>query len=395
MAVPCSNSIDCRRRAGIVCTGFFVWGLAFPAGHAAASQARDRLEAIEQKIGGLRQSLETDRNEYQKLQERLARIEQRIAELDQAHEELELSLRAQRDKAARLRRRQQLLSQRYNRQRRLLERQFKAQFILMRQGGRLGLMFADKDDVPLGRLVDEYGYLQRGLATALAKTRRSRTRLAMLERDIDETGRRIKALIEQREADRRQWQQQRQQRQVLLARLGGAIAGKQHALEEALKAQQRLQGLIGKLEARSRIEGQSSPGQAFDRQKGILPWPVKGRIVAQFGRRRSKLGPRWQGITIAGRRGSPVEAVFAGRVVFADWLRGYGQLIIIDHGDGYLTLYGHNEGLLKRRGDPVAQGEAIARVGDTGGQSLSGVYFEIRHLGRPVNPMTWLEGASG
>ncbi|SDI38027.1 murein hydrolase activator EnvC family protein [Pseudomonas panipatensis] len=131
-------------------------------------------------------------------------------------------------------------------------------------------------------------------------------------------------------------------------------------------------------------------GGAFDAARGKLPWPVNGRVLARFGSPRGD-DPRatWDGVLIGASAGSTVRAVHGGRVVFADWLRGAGLLVILDHGGGYLSLYGHNQSLLKDAGDTVKAGDPIATVGASGGQNTPAVYFAIRHQGRPTDPSIW------
>jgi septal ring factor EnvC (AmiA/AmiB activator) len=127
---------------------------------------------------------------------------------------------------------------------------------------------------------------------------------------------------------------------------------------------------------------------AFAKLRGKLAWPVSGHVETGFGDTIAG-GLKSNGIVIAADRGSPVIAVNEGRVVYADWLPGRGLLIIVDHGNGYLSLYGHNEQLFKQAGATVKAGETIAAAGDTGGRSQSGLYFEIRRAGKPVDPRPW------
>lgn len=390
MASPCSlSSPDRRRTPGALRAAWLLvsCGLVLPAHADQATAARQRLDQIERRITGLERSIAVDRREYDRLRERLESIERRLAEVDRSRAELERSLALQRDKVERLRVRRRVLSRRLDDQRQQLRRQLEARFLLSRQGGALGIMMTGTKGVPKERLMDYYAYLEAGLREEFMRTRQTRERLARLEKRLAETTDQIQDLLERRRVEQARWRRQREERRRLLARLDERIADKKGRLSEARRAQERLQRLLRELEsASSPFPGATA---SFERQKGVLPWPVAGRVVAHFGRRRSRLGPRWHGIVIASRRGRPVQAVFAGRVVFADWLRGFGQLIIVDHGHGYLTLYGHNQALLKERGDPVAQGEAIARIGDTGGQARPGLYFEIRHQGRPVDPLPW------
>jgi len=129
--------------------------------------------------------------------------------------------------------------------------------------------------------------------------------------------------------------------------------------------------------------------QDFDKLKGHLPWPVKGRILARYGTSKDQGHLKWRGVLIATKYGTPVKAISHGRVAFSDWLQGFGFITIIDHGDGYMSLYGHNETLLKQAGDWVNAGDVIATSGDSGGQPRPALYFEIRSHGKPVNPSNW------
>ena len=127
----------------------------------------------------------------------------------------------------------------------------------------------------------------------------------------------------------------------------------------------------------------------FGSLKGQLPWPVSGKPSNRFGNRRNNTTMRWQGLAISASEGSRVEAIHYGRIVFADWLRGSGLLVIIDHGDGYMSLYAHNQTLLRDVGEWVSAETPISTVGDSGGLSKPALYFEIREKGKPVNPAHW------
>ena len=131
------------------------------------------------------------------------------------------------------------------------------------------------------------------------------------------------------------------------------------------------------------------PDGDFAKAKGLLPWPVNGQQQFKYGKARSGSDINWQGVTIRANTGEPVKAIYAGRVIFADWFQGQGLLMIIDHGNGYMSLYGHNESLLQNAGAWVAGGETIATVGNSGGQSMAALYFEIRLNGQPSNPNHW------
>ena len=134
--------------------------------------------------------------------------------------------------------------------------------------------------------------------------------------------------------------------------------------------------------------------QPFSEHRGRLTWPVAGTLIHDFGQPRGG-GLKWNGVVLQAARGREVRAVYHGRVAFADWLAGMGLLVIVDHGEGYLTLYGHNETILKNTGDWVAPGDVIATVGDSGGQPQTGLYFELRSGKKPVNPRQWVTRRPG
>ena len=132
-------------------------------------------------------------------------------------------------------------------------------------------------------------------------------------------------------------------------------------------------------------------GKSFESLKGLLRLPVQGELMNRFGAPREEGGVSWKGLFIRAANGAAVKAIAPGQVVFADWLRGFGNLIIVDHGEGYMSLYSNNESLYKQVGDAVRPGDALASVGNSGGQAEPGLYFEMRHKSRPFNPMSWIK----
>lgn len=256
------------------------------------------------------------------------------------------------------------------------------------------------------------GDLRHKAELAAAEAAR-RDRLAALEAEqqarqgelqaVQETRRRAVAeLAAQLKGQRREEASLRQDEQ----RLGRLI----DALARAARAQQRAREQAAANASRQRSGTVKSPSQsaepvvglvreaaapgatsmAFDELRGKLRFPVRGELVGRFGAPRAEGGTSWRGVFIRAAGGEDVRAVAAGEVVYSDWLRGFGNLIIIDHGKGYLTVYGNNDALLREVGDGVAGGDPIASVGSSGGGEESGLYFEIRHEGRPVDPMQWV-----
>ncbi len=196
-------------------------------------------------------------------------------------------------------------------------------------------------------------------------------------------------LYERQQQKKQSLQQQSQQRQATLAALDKKITSQGSRLALLQEQEQALESLLQSLNKPQKAQ-HTTTYKAFAKRAGSLTWPVKGKLLARFGSNR-KLGKlRWQGIMIATPAGKDVVASAPGQVVFADWLRGFGLLMIIDHGDQYMTLYGNNETLLKQVGDNVVSGELIAQSGDRGIRHYAGLYFELRHKGNPKNPLKWL-----
>ena len=180
---------------------------------------------------------------------------------------------------------------------------------------------------------------------------------------------------------------ERAERAELIKTLDLEKETKEEEYERLNRDRARLETLLAELRSRSR----ELDGSAFVAARGALPMPVEGRIRHAFGSRRADNRLRWHGIDISAPHGTPVTSVFRGRVIFSDWLRGFGLLTIIDHGSDYMTLYGHVDALLKRVGDVVESGEIIASAGNSGGSQQSGLYFEVRHKGEPKDPISWID----
>lgn len=191
--------------------------------------------------------------------------------------------------------------------------------------------------------------------------------------------------LETLDTQRSQLENQRQRRKSLIANLEEEFEDRENRRSRLQSDRQRLQKLLARIKRRS-----AGGGEDFVARKGSLPWPLQGRLKGRFGQLRGDSGTRWEGVLLEAALGSPVLAVHGGRVVFADWLRGFGLLMILDHGGGYMTLYGHTDQLTKKLDDVVEAGEVVAQAGQSGGLGASGVYFELRAKGQPQDPLPWL-----
>ena len=209
--------------------------------------------------------------------------------------------------------------------------------------------------------------------------------------ELEAEDQQLAALEERRRSELERLEQAREKRGAVLASLQTDSRARAQNLERLKRQQSGLEKLLRELKrAIERFPADSNDD--FARLRGKLAWPVSGRLTARFGQSRAG-GVKWDGVMVATDRGTDVRAVSQGRVVYADWLPGLGLLTIVDHGEGYLSLYGHNDRLYKAVGERVSTGEPIAAAGDTGGRSRPELYFEIRKGGKPIDPAPWFRAS--
>lgn len=253
-----------------------------------------------------------------------------------------------------------------------------------------------------------YTYLAGARNEMLEKLRANLARLQQLTHATEAKQTELNQIRAEQDRQKQQLVLQQQAKKKLVAQLAQQIGRQRSELSQLQRNEKRLTQLIERLakqqQARKKPERQTqarasaqpapepNPPQADTgrpQQKGKLPLPVRGELVGRFGAPRQDSGAPWRGLFIRTAAGQEVHSVAAGRVVFADWLRGFGNLIIVDHGSGYMSLYGNNESLFKQVGENIRSGEVIASTGNSGGNPETGLYFELRYQSRPLDPLTW------
>lgn len=274
-----------------------------------------------------------------------------------------------------------------NDERLALAGQLRAAYLIGREEP-LKLLLAARDPLRNGRMFTYYSYFGRARARQIADIQTHVQRLDELDTELAQQQTELATLKGAQQSQVTQLERSRGERQRVLASLESETRTREQNLARLKSQQADLEQLFKELNRSLKSVPPPDTATAFGRLRGQLPWPVAGRITAAFGDTRAS-GVKWDGLVVATERGAPVKAVSAGRVVYADWLPGLGLLAIIDHGEGYLSLYGHNERLYKAAGESVAAGEVIAAAGDTGGRPEPELYFEIRRAGRPVDPRPW------
>jgi septal ring factor EnvC (AmiA/AmiB activator) len=255
----------------------------------------------------------------------------------------------------------------------------------------LKLLLNQEDPATFGRMLKYYGYFGRARAERIAGIRDKLEHLALVRDKIAEEHERLAALEANQEHQVTALRSAQQSRTRTVAAIEADIKSRRGELQRLQSQAQALEKLIADL--RKALEDVPVAKQApFEPLRGKLPWPVQqGRVLARFGQPRAGGSMRWQGMLIGTDRGARVRAPFAGRVVYADWLPGMGLMVVLDHGGGYLSLYGHNEEIFRKVGDAVLAGEVIGAVGDTGGHNEPALYFEVRRGRQPVDPEIWLQ----
>lgn len=355
-----------------------------------ARKTEAQLEAVKAEIERITREVSAEQVERQALTRELKSAELSVGEARSAW----LEVRRQRAETAA--RRAALATEKKTRENQLADNraalagQMRAAYLIGRQEP-MKLLLNQKDPALAGRMFAYYGYFGRARAGQIKLIEDDVQRIAELETELASEDAQLAELEQQQRAQLKQVEAAREQRAHVLASLESQSHTRAQNLERLKSQQAGLEKLLRELRAALEhfpVEG----NDAFARLRGKLAWPVSGHLVARYGEARAG-GVRWDGVLVATERGTPVKAVCAGRVIYADWLPGLGLLAIVDHGDGYLSLYGHNERLYKAAGDAVAAGDTLAAAGDSGGSSRPELYFEIRKAGKPVDPRPWFKAS--
>ncbi len=257
------------------------------------------------------------------------------------------------------------------------------------QQEQLKLMLNQQDPSRLGRLMVWYAYFGRARADQLTAINEHLAHLELLSEKIAAEAAQLEQLEKQQSQQVNALASARDQRKTTLAEVQSRIRSRNDELAKARREAQALEKLVEQL--RRAIQEFPDLGDSpFAKVRGKLPWPVKGPLLAKFGQLRSGGPLKWHGIVIGTERGAQVRAPYPGRVVYADWLPGLGLLLVLDHGGGFMSLYGHNEQLYRGVGDRVSPGDLLSAVGDASGFGKPGLYLEIRKGRDPLDPLPWL-----
>ena len=354
-----------------------------------AEVSPEKLKALKSRIQDINSWLKDAEGKRSDLQQSLQTLETEIGTINSRIHDLEQKASTLKDQLQALSDREQQLRDRLETQRNALKAQIRAAW-MQGDSPAIKVLLNEADPQRLSRTMTYYEYLNSHNVQELEQVNRMLQALDQTRQKTQDTRKSLDETLAQAQDQRANIAKRKQARQQTLAKLQDRIGDKRAELKKAQADQARLEKLLRQVEAAAAEAPPPDSNAPFARQRAKLPWPTHGKVVGDFGDPLAEGKLRRNGILIATEQDAPVTAVGHGRVVFANWLRGFGLLIIIDHGHGYMSLYGHNSSLLKSPGDRVSAGETIALAGSSGGATVTGLYFEIRHKGAPANPEHWL-----
>jgi septal ring factor EnvC (AmiA/AmiB activator) len=347
------------------------------------------LAQLQQEIDKLQQWLKDTESEHDKLNEKLRLSDEKIGALAKKIDDTRSQLNEERSRLKKLQAEQSQLRFLKSEQKQQLAKQLTGAQKIGNQGSIKVLLNQD-DPQQISRMLKYYEYFNQARMESIQTLITNLKRLNNIESEILAQQNKLIKTENSLLKKNKQLNSEKKQHKKLLASLEKRRQQKSSDLSQKQKDQKRLQQLITEVATLLVNSTRKQDARPIRSLKGKLPRPTKGRIVKAFGNYNAQARSKWQGWLIKGYEGSAITAVHHGRIVFSDWLRGFGLLLIVDHGDGYLSLYARNQSLLKSVGDWVYQGENIATLGSSGGFKEPRLYFEIRHKGKPQDPAAWL-----
>ena len=365
------------------------------AGLAHADEKADMVK-LQKEIEALQQELKAVQGTRSSLQKDIEKSETQINQLQKKANQIQQDLKRQNNELEKLKDERSSLEQKQQSQLTQIAHQVRARHRLGNQR-ELKVLFNQESPDSFARMMKYHSYFMAAHNEKLAAYRDTIAQIDSITPSIEQKTIELSVLQQQLDVQRNELKQTHNQRQAALAKVNANLKNKQNALRQLVEDRNRLQALMNQVTKRVANAARSpayvplpAMGERFTKRKGRLPWPTQGKMTHRFGSPRIAGQINWSGAYISAASGNEVIAVHHGRVVFADYFGGHGLLVIVDHGEGYMSLYAHNQVLLKKAGELVLAGETIARVGNSGGQTGDGLYFEIRHQGKPVNPGIWL-----
>lgn len=350
---------------------------------------QNKLEKLQKSIAKIQSHLKGSKKKRSHVITELKTLDIKISKTAKKLKSLEKSVQKTRSQTRKLKKDLNQLNKQLANQRALLSEQIRSAYSMGNQQN-LKMLLNQQDPAQAGRTQVYFNYLNNARQQQIYAFMTTFELKQKTETELQQNLLTQNALLKTQKDKRRQRQKQRFQRKRLLVELSEKIKNQENTLDSLESSRGRIENLLKSLgELLADIPSNPSENRPFSSLKGKLPWPLKGSFLGRFGQSKNYGDLKWNGVLIKAKLGTSVRVISHGRIAFSDWLQGFGFITIVDHGDGYMSLYGHSESLFKQTGDWVQAGEVIATAGDSGGQPQSGVYFEIRSRGKPVNPSKW------
>ncbi len=380
---------------------------------AARSEApKQKLNQLHERIESLKKELDSSQAAHAEAADELKQSEKAISEANRKLYELNQQHKQNRNTLETLQQQKAGLETTLEQQQRLLGSQLYQQY-LHGQQGYVQVVLQQQDPGAMARQLHYFSYIAKARAKLIESMQLNLGKIAKLNDKTAIALQEITTLKTEQEQERRELQSQKNERGKVLKKLSAQISAQRNEINKLKRDEKNLSELVERLAKlalkksqtkRSKARKSTAPetvarnetlpsnnldGGSFAALKGKLNLPVRGDISNRFGTAREDTGVSWKGLFIKSAEGSEVKSVASGRVIFADWLRGFGNMLIVDHGDGYMSLYGNNQALLKKVGDEVKGGDTIAAVGNSGGNETFGLYYELRRQSKPFDPLSW------
>jgi len=360
-------------------------------GYAAQQPSASELEQLRTRIQLLRDDLNAVRGIRRDVRMQLADIERNIGATVQQVRSTRQNMALNTQRLQELIIQRQQLQGSLGRQRVVLAEQIRTGYVAGRQD-YMKMLLNQEQPARVGRVLTYYSYLDRARSEQIETITQQMSRLSMVEDAIKVENENLAAANARWASEKTSLLAFKSDRRGILGRIDEELNDKTQRLANLTADEQRLTELLRRLPMElGDIPPEVNVKGTFAKSKGKLLWPASGRISAAYGSPRGAGNLRWQGVVLNAAEGEEVRSVWRGRVIFTGWLNGYGMMIILDHGEGYMSLYAHNQSVIKEVGDWTEANEVIATVGDSGGQKHNGLYFEIRHNGKPDNPVRWCQ----
>ena len=350
-----------------------------------------RLENVQIEIQTLSKEQVQTKATKDELYQQLKKQSKNISNLNKELLELNRQLQQQAQQLKIIKQQQQQKNESQSEQEKALNKQLRAAYFSA-QPNYLKVLLNQDDPAKASRSKVYFHYFNEARQQLLTDIGITLKRLNNDQQQVFAAQQHHQKLYEQRQQQQQKLKQQNELRLTTLKQLDSKLSSQDERLSTLHQEEKSLKAVFASIAKQKKKTAKITTVKKlrFSKNKGSLPWPIKGRVTARYGNSRNLGKLTWQGIMIKAPAGKNIVATASGQVVFSDWLRGFGLLLIIDHGDQYMTLYGNNQSLLKDVGDKVNANELIALSGDKGIREYVGLYFEIRYKGNPTNPKKWL-----